>query len=273
MGIPYRMDGGILSWCDERTTSKRRYTLLVSLRNTGTPRHRDGMQVLSILARKGGVGKSLVARSLAIQALIDGRKAAILDADPQATIVSWGKRRQPSAPFILGLGNRSIRDALSEIEGRGGEFAVIDTPPHAQPIINIAAEAADASLVVTGPFPEDLEQVGAVISIVVRLAKPAGIVLNKTSPKATALSLARAALATFNLPTCPTAITQLVGHPYASAEGLSIQEREPSSRGTAEIAAVWEWAKAILTSPLHPTSTPSQHTTGTSSRRNTTIAA
>lgn len=231
------------------------------------------MQILSILARKGGVGKSLVARSLAVQALIDGRRAAILDADPQATIISWGKRRQPNAPFILGLGNRTIREALSEIEGRGGEFVVIDTPPHAQPIINIAAEAADASLIITGPFPEDLEQVGAVASIVARLARPAGIVLNKATPKTTALSLARAALTTFNLPTCPTAITQLVGHPYASAEGLSIQEREPDSKGAAEVAAVWEWTKIILTSSPHPTIPPSPHPTRTSSRRNTKMAA
>jgi chromosome partitioning protein len=162
---------------------------------------------------------------------------------------------------------------LSEIEDRGGEVAVIDTPPHAQPIINIAAEAADASLIVTGPFPEDLEQVGAVANIVAGLAKPAGIVLNKAAPKTTALTLARAALTTFNLPTCPTAITQLVGHPYASAEGLSIQEREPDSKGAMEIAAVWEWAKAMLTSSLHPTSTPPQQTTRTSSQRNTTVAA
>lgn len=225
------------------------------------------MQILSILARKGGVGKSLVARSLAVQALIDGRKAAILDADPQATIVSWGRRRQPSAPFILGLGNRTIRDALSEIAGRGGEFVLIDTPPHAQPIINIAAEAANASLIITGPFPEDLEQVGPVASIIAALGKPAGIVLNKTAPKTTALSLARAALTTFNLPVCPTAIAQLVGHPYASAEGLCIQEREPGSKAAAEIAAVWDWAKTILTPPYDPTITPPHDTTITPSRR------
>lgn len=231
------------------------------------------MQILSILARKGGVGKSLLARSLAVQALIDGRKTAILDADPQATIVSWGRRRQHGAPFILGLGNRTIRDALGEIEGRGGEFVLIDTPPHAQPIINIAADAADASLIITGPFPEDLEQVGPVASIIAGLGKPAGIVLNKATPKTTALSLARAALTTFNLPVCPTAITQLVGHPYASAEGLCIQEREPDGKASAEIAAVWAWAKTILTPPQDHAVTPSHLPTRTPSHRRARQAA
>src|SRR6185312_17123668 len=122
------------------------------------------MQIFSVLARKGGVGKSLIVRSLAVQALIDGRKAAILDADPQETIISWSRRREPTAPFVTGLGSRLMRDALSEIEDRGGDIVFIDTPPHAQPTINIAAEVADACLLVTGPYPEDLEQVGTVAS-------------------------------------------------------------------------------------------------------------
>ena len=51
------------------------------------------MLVLAILAQKGGVGKSMLARSLAVQGLMDGMKTAILDADPQGTVVSWSRRR------------------------------------------------------------------------------------------------------------------------------------------------------------------------------------
>lgn len=217
------------------------------------------MQIYSVLSRKGGVGKSLLARSLAVQALMDGRKAAILDADPQETIVSWGLRRAANAPLIIGVAGRTIRDALKEIEERGGEVVFIDTPPHAQPVINIAAELADVCLLVTGPYPEDLEQVGSVASIITGLKKPAAIVLNKTPSKATALALARVALSTFQIPTCPTSITQLVGHPYASAEGMVVQEREPDSRAAGEITAVWQWITTTIT--------PSQRNTGTPSRR------
>ena len=221
--------------------------------------HHTGMQVYSVLARKGGVGKSLVARSLAVQALLDGRKAAILDADPQETIVSWGRRRESGAPLIIGVAGRTIRDALDEIAGRGGDIVFIDTPPHAQPIINIAADVSDACLLVTGPYPEDLEQVGPVVTIVSGLGKPAAIILNKTPSKAHALTLARAALATFKIATCPTAITQLVGHPYASAEGLTVQEREPESKAAREVAAVWQW--------INTTITPSRRSAGLPSRR------
>jgi chromosome partitioning protein len=199
------------------------------------------MLIVSILAQKGGVGKSMLARSLAVQGLLDGRKTALLDADPQGTVTAWGKRRPLDAPAVLGLEASTIADLLAELQGRGADMVFIDTPPHAQPIINLAASFSDLALIVTGPYPEDLEQVGAVATIVKSLGKKAAILLNKTPPRSQALTLARSALATFALPICPTALTQLVTHPYASAEGLTAQEREPQGKAAAEVADVWKW--------------------------------
>ena len=199
------------------------------------------MLVVSILAQKGGVGKSMLARSLAVQGLIAGRKTALIDADPQGTVTAWGKRRQIAAPAVLPLEASTIADLLTELRGKGADMVVIDTPPHSQPIINLAASASGLALIVTGPYPEDLEQVGAVAGIVRSLGTSAAIILNKTPPRSQALTLARSALATFAIPVCPVALTQLVSHPYASAEGLTAQEREPDSKATAELGEVWQW--------------------------------
>ena len=65
-------------------------------------------------------------------------------------------------------------------------------------------------------------------------------------PASHALALARSALATFAMPICPTAITQLHSHPYASAEGLTAQEREPTSRAAQELGAVWAFVKTSV---------------------------
>ncbi len=48
----------------------------------------------------------------------------------------------------------------------------------------------------------------------------------------------------FPMPTCPTAITHLMSHPYASAEGQTAQEREPKGKAAAELASVWDWLKS-----------------------------
>ena len=204
------------------------------------------MKVLAVLAQKGGVGKSMLARSLAVQGLMDGFKTAVLDADPQGTVMAWGRRRKLGAPSIVSLGSQTIAEAVRDLAVRGADLVVIDTPPHSQPIISLAAAVADAAILVTGPFPEDLEQVGVAAGIVQSLGKPAGIVLNKTPPKSHALTLARAALTTFQLPICPTALVLLLSHPYASAEGLTAQEREPGSKAAAELAEVWAWIKASI---------------------------
>jgi hypothetical protein len=48
------------------------------------------------------------------------------------------------------------------------------------------------------------------------------------------------------MPTCPTALTHLMSHPYASAEGQTAQEREPKSKAAAELAEVWAWLKSNI---------------------------
>jgi chromosome partitioning protein len=199
------------------------------------------MKVIAVLAQKGGVGKSMLTRSLAVQALMEGRKAGIIDADPQGSTSKWGKRRQAPAPAIVKADDAPVAEKLTELRGRGCELAVIDTPPHSQPSINAAAMTADLCLVVTEPYPDDLAEVAPPVKIARGLGKETGIVLNKTPSRATALTLARNALATFDVPVCPTALTHLLGHPYASGEGLTVQEREPNSKATAELAALWQW--------------------------------
>jgi chromosome partitioning protein len=102
-----------------------------------------------VLSQKGGTGKSHTVRSLAIAALIDGRKVAIIDADPQGTVVAWGKRRQNNAPTIVALGSQTVASQVKLLAGKGADLIIIDTPPHAQPIINMAAECS-ATITVSG---------------------------------------------------------------------------------------------------------------------------
>jgi chromosome partitioning protein len=198
------------------------------------------VQILAVMAMKGGVGKSFLSRSIAVAALIDGRKVGIIDADPQGTVVAWGKRRRHNAPSILALGSHTVASRVKLLGEKGADLIIIDTPPHAQPIINMAAEAATACMIVTGAFLEELETVATVAAIAKTLKKPSAIVLNRVS-RSHALTLARTALGTFRLPVCPTAMAQLVTHAYASAEGETANEREPSGKAADEVTAVYNW--------------------------------
>lgn len=202
------------------------------------------MKVLAVASQKGGVGKSLFARSLAVAALADGMRSAILDADPQGSVAKWSTRRPHSAPTIRLVGQGGLREALADLKKAGADLVLIDTPPHARPIVSLAAELADAVLIPVKPFPDDLEAIGATVEIVRLVGRKAGIIINGAPPKSAAVTMARAALATFGLPICPTMIVERLSHPYAIAEGLTASEREPNSKAAAEITALWAWVKA-----------------------------
>jgi chromosome partitioning protein len=200
------------------------------------------VNILAVLSQKGGTGKSHIVRSLAVAAILNGRKVAIIDADPQATVVAWSKRRKHNAPHVVALGSQTVASQVESLLGRGAELIIIDTPPHAQPIINMAAEASTACLIVTGAFLEELETVATVATIAKTLNRPAAIALNRVG-RSHALTLARTALGTFGLPVCPTAMAQLITHAYASAEGETANEREPEGKAAQEVTEVYEWLR------------------------------
>lgn len=203
------------------------------------------MKVICCLSRKGGVGKSLTARSLAVAGLFDEARTAILDADPQGSILAWVERREPPAPRVFAL-NGTIVATLTEIRKGNPDYVFIDTPPSVHPVIDMAVQAADLALIITGPYPEDLSAIGSSVQIVKSRKKQAGIILNRTPTKSSAVPLARSALEVFQLPICPTAIVQRVAHPYGAASGMTSQEWEPDGVASREIEQVWKWVKAQL---------------------------
>jgi len=199
-----------------------------------------------LAARKGGVGKSSLARALSVQAAIDGMRSAIIDADDQQTIIKWGKRRSSPVPAVVELRTRTIPQAVRDLSQRACDICFIDCPPHNQPSINVAVEVADFAIVITEPAAESIEQIAAVVQIVTSLGRRGGLIINKANPKSIALTAARAAMTAFPLPLCPQALTSLLVHSYSAAEGQAPQEREPDGKAAKEIEAVWSWVKGFL---------------------------
>src|SRR4051812_38333543 len=146
-------------------------------------------------------------------------------------------------PAVEGT-DQPLADKLLQLRNRGAEIVLIDTPPSIQPVINLAAQQADLCLIASGIGPEDVEAVGSTAEIIKNLRKPGAIILTRCPPRAQAISMAKAALTAFKLQVCPTTLTQLVSHQYASAEGQTAQEMEPNGKAAREIAALWNWINA-----------------------------
>lgn len=260
------------------------------------------MLVVSVLARKGGTGKSTAVRCLAVEALKAGRRVVIIDADPQPTCYRWGQRRAASGiavPLVVVPGSGGLTAQVEGFRIQGVDLILVDTPPTATPAVNAALDASTAAIIVTRPNPEDLESVQESLRVAAAQRRPCGVILWQTPPdkRVKAVALAHEALEAMGASVCPTAVSASIAYPYAYAEGLTPQERDPEGRARAELADVWGWLQrehivatgsydkmarlshgnsAVLASgqvavppPGHIATSPVSHLDGVSERRDT----
>jgi len=206
------------------------------------------MVILTICSSKGGVGKTTVTQCLAVEALRQGLAAAVVDTDPQKSAAEWGEQRGEAgldAPTVIALGSQKLPAVIADFGKRGADLIVIDTPPHSAPAINAALDVSTASVMVTRPNPMDIRALESTWGIVSRLKKPTAVVFTQTPPgrRARALGLAQGRLEDLEIPFCPTPISYTLSFPYAQAEALAVQEREPTGKARAEIAEIWGWLR------------------------------
>ncbi|MBL6458693.1 AAA family ATPase [Belnapia sp. T6] len=204
------------------------------------------MLVVSVLARKGGTGKSTAVRCLAVEALKAGRRVVIIDTDPQPTCYRWGQRRATTGipvPLVVVPAPGGLAAQIESYRAQGVDLILVDTPPTATPAVNAALDHSTGALVVTRPNPEDLESVQESLRVASAQKRRTGVILWQSPPdkRVKAVALAREALEAMGADVCPTAISASISYPYAYAEGLTPQEREPEGRARAELAEVWGW--------------------------------
>jgi chromosome partitioning protein len=207
------------------------------------------MRVWAVCARKGCVGKTSIAQCLAIESLKEGNKTAIIDLDPQASCAKWGMaraRRGLHVPPVVTPEGKGVRELIAELAAQGAAVVIIDTPPIVTPELNAALAACTTAILITRPFPMDLDALQGTWEIVRQIKRlSVATIITQAPPggRARALGLARARLEKLAIPTCPTALSYTLSYPYAQAEALTVQEREPASKPRAELAEVWGWLK------------------------------
>src|ERR1700722_5196744 len=109
------------------------------------------MEVIAVIAQKGGAGKTTLTLSLAVAAQRAGKTVAIVDLDPQATACNWGDRRKSDSPVIVSPQPPRLPQVLRSAQEGGAQFVVIDTPPRAEQAAMIAAKAANLILIPCRP--------------------------------------------------------------------------------------------------------------------------
>jgi chromosome partitioning protein len=205
------------------------------------------MRTIVLATQKGGSGKSTLAIGLAVAAMGEGHRVALIEIDQQGTVSNWGRRRTLPEPRIDRVGsNIEIERALLALKHNGFTLAVIDTPPTNNILSSSAIAAADMCLIPARPSPADIEAALPTLGTVRKLGKPFAFVLNLAPPRGYRLSEAAAALNAAGVLALPY-IVQRNDHQDALGAGFAVTEFAPDGKAAQEIRDLWRWIWKQLT--------------------------
>ena len=203
------------------------------------------MLTISVIAQKGGSGKTTLARSLAVACELDGKSAAVVDLDPQASAALWSKRRGEEPPEVIS----TVLPLLGDILKQAAEMVdvvILDTPPKSSEAAIAAAQAADLIIIPCRPQVDDIETLpGTKQILAVAGSAPTFVVLNAVSPiqarnEEAASAIAEHPTAPFDV--CPQTLGNRAAFGDASVLGQTPQEYDPRGKAALEIQNVYKYA-------------------------------
>jgi chromosome partitioning protein len=205
------------------------------------------MDVIAVIAQKGGVGKTTLALSLAVAAQRAGKTAAIVDLDPQATACNWGDRRNSNAPVIVSAQPARLPQILKSAQDAGAQFVVIDTPPRAEQAAMSAAKAANLILIPCRPAVFDLDTVSTTLELI-RHAGNSSIaaILNDVPARGSRGEQAADVIKALEVPVCQASFGHRAAFSDAGALGQSAQEYDPNGKAAEEIEQVYKFVCKLL---------------------------
>jgi chromosome partitioning protein len=115
------------------------------------------MRVAAFIGQKGGVGKSALARVLAVAAARRGKRVLIADFDrEQLTCVDWAERRARAghAPKIEAREFKTLKKLRKRVDDY--DLVVVDTRGYADEMTADVAEESDVVFLPTGTSMDDL---------------------------------------------------------------------------------------------------------------------
>ena len=199
------------------------------------------MHTIVLATQKGGSGKSTLAIGLAVAAMGDGQRVAIIDTDQQGTVSNWARRRTLPEPRIdRAESSVEIERALRALESNRYTLAVIDTPATNNYLSSSAISAADMCLIPARSSPADIEAALPTLGIVRKFGKPFAFVLNQTPPRGFRPSEAAAALNAAGVLAFPF-IVQRNDHQDSLGAGFAVTEFAPDGKAAQEISDLWRW--------------------------------
>lgn len=209
------------------------------------------MKTLSLIAQKGGTGKTTLSIHLSVQATLDNTRVLLVDIDPQASATCWWQRRSAETPELIQSTGPDLEEILDSAARQGYQLVVVDTAPHNSAASISCAEISDKVLIPTRPAILDLDAIGATTELVSDLGVNAEIVLNAAPPptrygEPLIVREAREALLAYDTPVCDVAISQRAAFAHALIDGRAVNEFDRKGKAARELDSLWQHLRGEL---------------------------
>jgi len=208
------------------------------------------MKVIAVLNQKGGSGKTTIATHLARALQLGGSDVLLVDSDPQGSARDWAAVREDQPLTVVGIDRPTIDRDLRHVARK--DFVVIDGAPQAADLAVSAIKAADFVLIPVQPSPYDIWATAELVELVkqrieVTDGKLQAAFIVSRAIKGTRIGTdVTKALVEYGLPILKTRIIQRVIYPSTAAAGTTVLDVEPNGDAAAEIRAMTEEIKQLL---------------------------
>ncbi len=194
--------------------------------------------VITVAQQKGGTGKTTLAANIAAAFAADCR-VAILDIDPQKSLVRWIGLRGDRKPVLTfsDLSGWRLATELDRLR-RTHDMVVIDSPPRIDTDARLAIREASLVLVPVQPSPPDLWAAEGTLELAEGERRPARLVRNRVPAASRLRTVVEAEIAARRWPTLATTLGNRAGFALAFAAGLGITEASPRSVAANEMRAM-----------------------------------
>lgn len=187
------------------------------------------MRTITVVARKGGSGKTTLAVHLAFAATIRGRATILADIDPQRSASEVCRRRHQSGPELAETSGSKLFTLQMSSMKRGADLLIIDTASGGDEETASAIVLADLSVMIVRPTFLDLAAAIQTADMVRRLRKPIVVVLNQAMPQRagvepTGVLRALKALELLRLPVAPVILRSRSIYQTSLEHGMSAEQ-------------------------------------------------
>ena len=204
------------------------------------------MQVIVINSQKGGSGKTMLAKHLAVAAEAAGDGPAyLIDTDPQGSLTAWYTKRDADKPALIEVTFDKLEGALDLLRQRGAAYCFIDTASGRLEIARDLFKLADFAIFPVQASEDDLTAAPVTVQAMKNIGVPFVFVLTRVKAN-TLITAQAAALLSKHGEVAGTFINDRTGYKSPFPKGQTITEAEPKGAAAKEVAALWQELKACV---------------------------